>query len=61
MILSDFWEAEASPIVTKTRVFVPYQKGGPTDLKAFDLEGRPQTNPDVLPVSSCGRDDSDGR
>jgi prolyl oligopeptidase len=41
-IVSDLWEAEASPVVAGTRLFVPYQTGGPMDLRVLDLEGRLQ-------------------
>ena len=52
VILSDFWESGPGPIVTGTRLFVPYQTGGPMDLRAFDLRGQPQAAPRLLPVSA---------
>jgi prolyl oligopeptidase len=51
-IASDFWEAGPSPVMTTSRLWVPYQAGGPMDLKSFDLNGRPQAGPRVLPIST---------
>ena len=51
-LVSDFWEADANPVITNTRIVVPYQKGGPMVLKSFDLDGRPQPGPELLPISA---------
>jgi prolyl oligopeptidase len=52
VIASDFWEGDASPVVSGSRIFVPYQKGGPMEVKAFNLAGAPQPSPQALPVSA---------
>jgi prolyl oligopeptidase len=52
VIQSDFWEADPTPVVTHTNIFVPYQVGGPTALKSFGLDGAPQRGPELLPVSA---------
>ena len=51
-IEADFWEARPSPVITNSRLVVPYQVGGPMDLKSFDLSGRPEAGPHVLPIST---------
>jgi prolyl oligopeptidase len=49
-IVSDFYGPR--PILaTSTRLYVRYQLGGPTTVRAFDHEGNPQPGPDVPPVS----------
>jgi prolyl oligopeptidase len=40
--------------VTDSRLYVVYQLGGPSEVRAFDLEGKPQTAPKQLPVSAVG-------
>jgi prolyl oligopeptidase len=52
VIEADFWEADPSPVITKSRLFVPYQAGGPMSLKAFDLTGKPQPAIELLPIST---------
>ena len=53
-IAVDFWEADASPVATSKRLFVPYQIGGPMTLKAFGLDGQPASGPMLPPISSIG-------
>jgi prolyl oligopeptidase len=36
------------------RLYVLYQLGGPTQIRAFDLDGKPQEAPRQLPVSTVG-------
>jgi prolyl oligopeptidase len=53
-IAVDFWEADASPVATSTRIIVPYQTGGPMTLRAFGLDGTPASGPTLPPISSIG-------
>ena len=39
-------------VVTRGTVWVADMDGGPQQLRAFDLDGRPQTSPEIPPVSS---------
>jgi len=50
-IVTDFWDA---PTVwpTRDRLYVMYQVGGPSELRVFDLRGRPQDRPEAPPVSA---------
>src|SRR4030095_4516094 len=48
----DFWQSRPSPLITSSRIYVPYQTGGPMTIRAFDLDGHPQTAPDLLPISA---------
>jgi prolyl oligopeptidase len=50
-IITDFWDP---PTVypTRNRLYVMYQTGGPSELRVFDLRGRPQTPPEAPPVSA---------
>src|SRR5262245_40822621 len=52
-IVTDFY---GSPTVvsTETRIFVEYQLGGPSEVRVFDLEGKPQPGPKRPPVSAVG-------
>ena len=43
---------ELGPVVTKDRVFLTYQLGGPTTIRAFTLAGKPAKSPALLPISS---------
>jgi len=54
-IVTSFWQSrESTFIVTDSRVYVVYQLGGPSEIRVFDHEGRPQPAPKQLPVSSVG-------
>ncbi len=47
--------APPSPVVvTPERIYLTYQFGGPTEIRAFDHAGNPMTGPIVLPVSKVG-------
>jgi prolyl oligopeptidase len=39
---------------TAARLYVIYQLGGPTQVRAFDIDGRPQQAPKQLPISTVG-------
>ncbi|TPV93432.1 MAG: S9 family peptidase [Myxococcales bacterium FL481] len=52
-IVSGFWGAPTLRVVGE-RLYVTYQLGGPTELRAFTLDGKPATGPQQLPVSSVG-------
>jgi prolyl oligopeptidase len=41
--------------VTSSRLYVTYQLGGPSEIRVFDLQGRRQAGPNILPVSSVGQ------
>jgi len=52
-IVTTFWR-ESAMLPTASRVYVTYQLGGPSEIRAFDLEGRPLAAPPQLPVSAVG-------
>jgi prolyl oligopeptidase len=53
-IVSDFYGD--SPIVAApSRIYVTYQLGGPSEIRVFDYQGRRQSGPEILPVSSIGQ------
>jgi prolyl oligopeptidase len=52
-IVSDFWGAPTVRVIGKS-LFVTYQLGGPSEIRTFDLKGRPADSPTQLPVSSVG-------
>ncbi len=39
-------------VITNTKLYVSYQMGGPSEIRVFDHDGKPQPGPQVLPVSS---------
>jgi len=51
-LVADIWSAPVA--VTNDRVYARYQLGGPSELRVFDLTGKPQPGPTVAPVSSTG-------
>jgi prolyl oligopeptidase len=54
-IVTSFWQSrESSIIVTDSRLYVVYQLGGPSEIRVFDLDGKPLEAPKQLPVSSVG-------
>jgi prolyl oligopeptidase len=53
-IVSDFW-GSPSMIVTRESLYLTYQLGGPSTIRAFDHSGRPRRGPEVAPVSNVGR------
>lgn len=48
-----FW-GDRTLVPTASRLFVVYQLGGPSEIRAFDLAGRSVVAPPQLPVSSVG-------
>jgi prolyl oligopeptidase len=52
-IVTAFWR-DSTVVPTASRVYVVYQLGGPSEIRAFDLYGKALPNPPQLPVSSVG-------
>ena len=50
-IVTEFWGLPML-VATPTRLLVNYQLGGPSELRVFDLRGRPQPRPEQAPVSA---------
>ncbi len=50
-IVTSFMEDHSS-VVTPERLYVIYQLGGPSELRAFDHAGKPLAKPEQLPLSS---------
>jgi prolyl oligopeptidase len=53
-IVSDFYD-HPPMVATRTRLYVTYQLGGPSEIRVFDYQGRPQAGPRMLPISSVGQ------
>jgi prolyl oligopeptidase len=51
-IVTSFYHASPSVLATKSRLYVVYQLGGPSELRAFDLVGKRLSGPEQLPNSS---------
>jgi prolyl oligopeptidase len=51
-VVAEFSHGRAKLLPTADRLYVEYQLGGPSELRVFDLNGRPMTAPQQLPVSS---------
>ncbi|HKA08673.1 MAG TPA: prolyl oligopeptidase family serine peptidase [Gemmataceae bacterium] len=52
-IVTDFY-GTPTVVATETRIYVEYQLGGPSEVRVFDLEGKPQPGPKRPPVSAVG-------
>ncbi len=52
-IVPSFWGAP-SILPTKDRLFVLFQTGGPSEIRSFDLAGKPLPQPKQLPVAAAG-------
>ena len=50
-IVSSFY-SKSQVVVTKERIYVTYQLGGPDEIRAYDYNGNSLPSPEVLPVSS---------
>jgi prolyl oligopeptidase len=50
-IVSTFYN-KSKFVVSKNRIYITYQMGGPSDLRVFDLKGNQLDGPQILPVSS---------
>ncbi len=48
-----FWSNDKI-LITDDRIYIIYQTGGPTVLRAFDHAGKPLAEPEQLPVASMG-------
>jgi prolyl oligopeptidase len=55
-IVTDFYGMSSRQTVlpTASRLYVTFQLGGPSAIRAFDLNGRPAAAPKQLPVSTVG-------
>ncbi len=50
----DSFLSPPSVVPTDSRLYVLYQLGGPSEIRVFDLDGKPQPGPKQLPVSAAG-------
>jgi len=50
-IVTSFW-GKPTVLPTRTRLYVTYQLGGPSEIRVFDHNGNPQTGPQQAPVSA---------
>ncbi len=53
-IVSDFYY-DPPMVATRTRLYVTYQLGGPSEIRVFDYQGKQQAAPEILPISSVGQ------
>lgn len=53
-IVTSFYHAPPSLLTTKSRLYVAYQQGGPSELRVFDLQGRRLPGPEQPLYSSVG-------
>jgi prolyl oligopeptidase len=51
-IVDSFW-AHPSVLPTKNRLYVLYQRGGPSEIRVFDLKGKALAAPPQLPVAAA--------
>jgi prolyl oligopeptidase len=51
VIESDFWESGPSPVVTPAGIYVPYQAGGPMEIRVFGPDGAARGGPELPPFS----------
>jgi prolyl oligopeptidase len=52
-IVTSFWH-DNTVLVTGSRLYLVSQRGGPSVIEVYDLEGKPQPAPEQLPVASVG-------
>jgi prolyl oligopeptidase len=52
--IADSFMGPSTILVTASYLFVEYQLGGPSEIRAFALAGDPRPAPEQLPVSSVG-------
>ena len=52
-IVSDFWDPSVL-VVSGNRLYLTYQLGGPSELRIFDLEGKPLKGPQQLEIAASG-------
>lgn len=53
VILDEFFDA-ANILVTRERIYLTYQLGGPSEVRVFDHKGMPQVGPKQLPIGAAG-------
>ena len=53
VIVTDFYDKQGL-VVTAGRVFAVFQTGGPSEIRAFTLDGKPAASPKLPPVSAVG-------
>jgi prolyl oligopeptidase len=54
-VVTSFWQSrESTFIVTDSRMYVVYQLGGPSEIRVFDLAGKPLEAPPQVPVAAVG-------
>jgi prolyl oligopeptidase len=51
-LVADIWSEPL--VVNGGRIYAKVQLGGPSEIRVFDLDGKPQKGPTILPVSSVG-------
>lgn len=51
-LIADIWSQPLA--VVGGRIYARYQLGGPSEIRVFDLKGKPQEGPKLLPISSVG-------
>ncbi|MCC6619617.1 MAG: S9 family peptidase [Deltaproteobacteria bacterium] len=52
-LVSDIWSDHVLAI-HGGRIYATFQLGGPSEVRVFDLAGKPQKGPELLPVSASG-------
>jgi prolyl oligopeptidase len=52
-IVTSFWYG-TTVLATSSRLYLVYQRGGPSELRVFELQGKRLPTPEQLPVSSVG-------
>lgn len=50
-LITDFWGG-GTVLATRSRIYVQYQTGGPSEIRAFDYRGKPAAGPSIAPVSA---------
>jgi prolyl oligopeptidase len=53
-IVSDFYD-HPPMVATRTRLYVTYELGGPSEIRVLDHQGHRQAGPRMLPISSVGQ------
>src|SRR6185295_10462997 len=52
-IVTDFY-GKPTVVTTENRIYAVYQLGGPSEVRVFDLDGKPLPGPKRPPVSAVG-------
>lgn len=53
-LVSGFGEDTGNMVVTKSRIFAVYQLGGPSEIRAFDHDGKPAVAPKLYDIPAVG-------